>query len=81
MWYWPDGMERNGIVAGINAQKETLKLKVKLPMIQGGTEVKLYNDDEQLKGKVTLVKMNKKQELDVIIPSNGGFASLVLPSG
>lgn len=60
-------------VAGINAQQETLKLKVKLPMLQGGTEAKLYNDDEQLNGKVTLIKLNKKQEIDLIIPSNGGF--------
>ena len=60
-------------IAGVNAQKETLKLKVKLPMLQVGTEVKLYSDDEQLNGKVTLVKLNKKQELDLIIPSNGGL--------
>jgi len=60
-------------VAGINAQKETLKLKVKLPMLHDGTEAKLYSDDEQLNGKVALVKLNKKQELDLTIPSNGGF--------
>ena len=39
-------------VAGINAQKETLKLKVKLPMVQDGAEVKLFSDDDQLNGKV-----------------------------
>ena len=37
-------------------KQETLKLKVKLPMLQGGTEAKLYSDDEQLNGKVTLIK-------------------------
>ena len=60
-------------IAGINAQKETLKLKVKLPMFQGVTEAKLYSDDEQLNGKVTVIKLNKKLELDLIIPTNGGF--------
>ncbi len=59
-------------ITGVNAQKETLKLKVTLPMIQGGTEVKFYSDDEKLNGVVTLVKLNKKQELDLIIPTNGG---------
>jgi len=59
-------------IAGINAQKETLKLKVKLPMIQAGSEVKLYSDNA-LNGKVTQVKLNKKQELEFIIPCNGGM--------
>jgi len=60
-------------VAGINAQKQPLKLKLTLPMLQGVTEAKLYSDDEQLNGKVTLVKLNKKKELDLVIPTNGGF--------
>jgi hypothetical protein len=60
-------------VAGINAQKETLKLKVKLPMIQSGAEIKTFIDDEQMNGKVTKAKLSKKQELDLIIPTNGGF--------
>jgi hypothetical protein len=60
-------------IAGVNAQKETLKLKVKLPMLQVGTEVKLYSDDEQLNGKVILIKLNKKQELVLNIPTHGGM--------
>ena len=59
-------------IAGINAQKETLKLKVKLPMLQVGSEVKFYSDNELLNGKVTLTKVKKKQELDLIIPTHGG---------
>ncbi len=59
-------------VAGINAQKETLKLNVKLPMIQAGTEFKLYSDDDLLNGKVSTTKMNKKQEIELSIPGNGG---------
>lgn len=59
-------------VAGINAQKETLKVKVKLPMIDAGTELKWYSDDVQLNGKVTTVKLKKNQEIELTIPCNGG---------
>ena len=65
---------RNGdkwYVAGINAQKETLKIKVKLPMIAGGSELKLYSDDVQLNGKLSTIKLKKNQEIEVIIPCNG----------
>lgn len=60
-------------VAGINAQKETLKIKIKLPMIKAGTELKQYGDDAQLNGKVTTVKLKKNQEMEVTIPCNGGI--------
>lgn len=59
-------------IAGVNAQKETLQLKVKLPMIPGGGEIYLYIDDEQLNGKMTSARLNKSQETDLTIPSNGG---------
>jgi len=58
-------------VAGINAQKETLKLKLKLPMIAAGTEYILYSDDAQLTGKVTTAKLQKNQEVNWVIPTNG----------
>ncbi|MEO8254858.1 MAG: glycoside hydrolase family 97 catalytic domain-containing protein [Flavobacterium sp.] len=58
-------------VAGINAQKETLKVKVKLPMIVAGSELKMYSDDAQLKGKLTTIKQKKNQEIEAIIPCNG----------
>jgi hypothetical protein len=59
-------------IAGINAQKETVKLKLKLPMIASGTELKQYSDDLQLKGKVSTLKMNKNQLVEFAIPFNGG---------
>lgn len=59
-------------VAGVNAQKETLKIKVTLPMFQGAKELKLYSDDEQLNGRITSVKFGKKQEIELTIPENGG---------
>ncbi len=58
-------------VAGINAQKETLKLKVKLPMIAAGSALKQYLDDAQLNGKVISTKLKKSQEIELIIPTNG----------
>ena len=60
-------------IAGVNAQKETLKIKLKLPMITAGTELKQYSDDIQLNGKVSTVKMNKNQLLELAIPCNGGI--------
>lgn len=63
-------------VAGVNAQKETIKLKLKLPMFAPGSQVSLYNDDAALNGKVAPLKINKKQEVELIIPCNG--ASLIV---
>lgn len=60
-------------IAGVSAQKEPLKLKVKLPMIKAGADIKLYSDNEKLEGSVSTVKMNKKQEMEITIPTNGGM--------
>lgn len=59
-------------IAGVNAQKQTLKLKLPLSMLPAGSEVQLYSDNEQLQGKVSTGKLNKKGELTVSIPHNGG---------
>ena len=59
-------------VAGVNAQKETLKINAKLPMFLSGKEIKIYSDDEQLNGKVTTLKPGSKQEMELVIPGNGG---------
>lgn len=59
-------------IAGINAQKETVKLKIKLPMITSGTDLKQYSDDVQLNGEVSTLKINKNQLVEVAIPFNGG---------
>jgi len=60
-------------IAGVNAQKETVKLKVKLPMFQEGKTLKLYSDNESLNGSMELVKLKKSRELEVKIPGNGGI--------
>lgn len=59
-------------VVGVNAQTEPLKLKVELPMFAAGEKVRLYSDDEHLNGKVSEVKVNKKNRFELEIPCNGG---------
>ena len=60
-------------VVGINAEKEPLKKTVTLPMFAVGTPLSVYSDDSQLNGSVQTVKQNKKQQLTVTIPCNGGL--------
>lgn len=59
-------------IAGVNAQKETLKLKVNLPMFSNGEKVRLFSDDKALQGSVKQIEIGKKQELRLAIPCNGG---------
>ena len=59
-------------IAGVNAQKETLNLKVNLPMFSNGEKVRLFSDDKALQGDVKQIEIGKKQELQLAIPCNGG---------
>ena len=59
-------------IAGVNAQKVTLKLKVNLPMFSNGEKVRLFSDDKALQGGVKQIEIGKKQELQLAIPCNGG---------
>ena len=59
-------------IAGVNAQKETLKLKVNLPMFSNGEKVRLFSDDKALQGGVKQIEIGKKQELQLAISCNGG---------
>ena len=47
-------------IAGVNAQKETLKLKVNLPMFSNGEKVRLFSDDKALQGGVKQIEIGKK---------------------
>ena len=60
-------------IAGVNAQKETLKLKVNLPMFSNGEKVRLFSDDKVLQGGVKQIGIGKKRELQLSIPCNGGI--------
>ena len=60
-------------VTGINAETQPLKKTITLPMFEKGTALTVYSDDAQLNGSVNQVKQNKKQQLTVTIPCNGGL--------
>lgn len=60
-------------VVGINAEKETLKVEVELPMFAQGDVVKLYSDDKDLNGSLDEVKIKKNGKVKIEIPCNGGI--------
>ena len=60
-------------VVGINADKQPLKKTVTLPMFEKNSQLTVYSDDAQLQGSVKQVKQNKKQQLTMVIPTNGGI--------
>ena len=65
-------------MAGINAEKQPLKKTITLPMFAKDTQLTVYADDPKytndpsLTGNVRQIKQNKKQQLTVTIPENGG---------
>ena len=59
-------------VAGVNAQDETVEVKVALPMFAAGQTVDSYEDDKQLKGSLVERKLDKNGQLKLSIPKNGG---------
>ena len=66
-------------VAGINAEKQPLKKALTLPMFAKDTQLTVYADDPKytndprLAGNVRQVKQNKKQQIAITIPENGGI--------
>ena len=42
-------------------------------MFEKNSQLTVYSDDAQLQGSVKQVKQNKKQQLTVVIPTNGGI--------
>lgn len=59
-------------VAGINADEQPLKKTVALPMFDKGQQLTIYSDNPQLEGSVKTIKQNKKQQVTITIPQNGG---------
>jgi len=58
-------------VVGVNAQDETLKKTIALPMYDKNTELQVYCDDAELNGSVSTLKA--KKQITVTIPKNGGL--------
>ena len=59
-------------IAGLNAQKEPLKLNLQLPMFAGKTAT-LYVDNQKGEPTKTTVKVDKKGIAKVTIQPNGGL--------
>lgn len=59
-------------VAGVNAQKEPLKLKLSLPMF-AGKKAKLYNDDAGKQTSLVEVELKKDGLMELTIQPAGGF--------
>ena len=60
------------LVAGINASEQPLKTTITLPMFDKSAPLTVYADDATLNGSIKTVKQNKRQQLTVTIPQNGG---------
>ena len=54
------------------SEKQPLKKTITLPMFAKDTQLTVYSDDDQLNGSVKQVKQNKKKQLTITIPENGG---------
>ncbi|MDM1556042.1 glycoside hydrolase family 97 catalytic domain-containing protein [Chryseobacterium indologenes] len=59
-------------VAGVNAEKQSQKLKIKLPMF-AGKNLQLINDDAKGNTSEKEVKVNAKGDFTIEIQPNGGF--------
>ncbi|MBO6013675.1 MAG: glycoside hydrolase family 97 protein [Bacteroidales bacterium] len=59
-------------VAGINADEKPLKTRISLPMFEPKSALTVYSDDASLNGSVSTLKQNKKQQVAIEIPQNGG---------
>ena len=66
-------------IAGINAEKQPVKKVLSLPMFVKDTQLTVYADDAKytndpnVVGSVKTVKQNKKQQMNIVIPENGGI--------
>lgn len=59
-------------VAGVNAQKEAIKLKLNLPMF-AGMKVNLYNDDKNRETYLKEMNIKSNGTIEITIQPNGGF--------
>ncbi|MBQ5911812.1 MAG: glycoside hydrolase family 97 protein [Bacteroidaceae bacterium] len=55
-------------IAGVNAMNQPLKQPLSLPMLEPKSQVVLY-----MNGEKKMVKLSRKQTIDVEIPTNGGL--------
>lgn len=65
-------------IAGINAENTPLKTTIAIPDDMAAKPLVMYSDNEKLEGKKQSVKPDKKGNIKVTIPTNGG---VVITSG
>lgn len=59
-------------IAGVNAEKQVLKKKIKLPML-AGKKIRLYNDDKNKEPYTKLLDIKKGAELEIEMQPGGGL--------
>ena len=59
-------------IAGINADKKPLTKTISTSLFDAAAPLSVYSDDAALQGRCKTVKQNKKQQLTITIPQNGG---------
>jgi hypothetical protein len=67
---------RNGdrwYVAAVSAENNSKKIKVSLPMINSGSQLQVYSDNNSLQGSVKAIKLSKNNTVEIQMPKNGGF--------
>lgn len=60
-------------VAGINAENNSKKIKVSLPMVKSDAQLQVYSDNNSLQGGVKSSKLSKNNTVVIQMPKNGGF--------
>ena len=63
----------NWYIAGINATKETMTLKLDLSMLDKGDNVSYYTDDSKRHASLTTMKIKNPSQTKVSIQPDGGF--------
>ena len=60
-------------IAGVNAENKPLKTTITIPDDMKGMPLVIYSDNEKLEGRVMPAKPDKKGNIKVMIPTNGGL--------
>lgn len=60
------------VCCGVNALKESQKLKLNLPMY-AGKKIKMYNDDKNRETYLKEIEVKQNGDVEISILSQGGF--------
>ncbi len=71
--------EKNWYIAGVNAQKDMLKLTLNLPMLSKGDNIVCYKDDKQRQLVMNTTVVKDPAKVQIIIQPEGGII-LVQPN-